>query len=292
MGKYDLAGLGAGWYLLGNTQVEPRGAVGAETVQLVITSADTLWTGAALVQDAARSSPGSLWLIGNEPDVIWQGNATPQEYARVYHDAYEVLKAADPTCQVAIGGVSQVTPLRLRYLDAVLAAYQEAHGAPMPVDVWTVHLAILREERASWGVDIPPGFPDDAGILYEIDDNADIEILKHQVFTFRKWMKERGQRDKPLIVTEFSVLMPPEYGFPFGRVRDFMVGAFDFLLTAADDSLGYPADGHRLVQRAAWYSLADDVYATGNLFDPATTERTPLGAALADYIANAGTSEP
>ena len=31
----------------------------------------------------------------------------------------------------------------------------------MPVDVWNVHNFVLREERGSWGVDIPPGIPDD-----------------------------------------------------------------------------------------------------------------------------------
>jgi hypothetical protein len=34
----------------------------------------------------ARRNPGRLWLVGNEPDVIWQGNSTPAEYARAYHD--------------------------------------------------------------------------------------------------------------------------------------------------------------------------------------------------------------
>jgi hypothetical protein len=252
-------------------------------VQLVVTAGDTLRQGGDLLRAAASSNPGSLWLIGNEPDVIWQGNATPEEYARVYHKAYVLLKDADPTSRVAIGGVSQVTPLRLRYLEAVLAAYQSAYGLPMPVDVWNIHLAILREERGSWGVDIPPGLSEGTGLLYEIDDNADVDILKEQVIEFRRWMKERGLSDKPLIVTEFSVLMPPEYGFPFERVRAFMVAAFDFLLSATDESLGYQVDGNRLVQRAAWYSLADDVYFTGNLFDPATSERTPLGNALAEY---------
>jgi hypothetical protein len=234
----------------------------------------------------ARRNPGRLWLVGNEPDVIWQGNSTPAEYARAYHDIYLALKEADPSSQVAIGGISQVTPLRLRYLEEVLAAYEAAHGQPMPVDVWNVHLAILREERGSWGVDIPPGLPDDSGILYEIEDHANVEILKEQVVTFRRWMAERGLRDKPLIVTEFSVLMPPDYGFPFEVVKDFMLDAADYLMTATDGDFGYPADGNRLVQRWAWYSAADNLYATGNLFDPGSGQITPLGKVFADYAAH------
>jgi hypothetical protein len=242
----------------------------------------------------ARRDPGKLWVVGNEPDVIWQAISTPQEYARVYREVYQVLKGADPTCQVAIAGISQVTPLRLRYLEEVLAAYEAlsadrtADGQPtglMPVDVWTVHLAILREERGSWGVDIPPGLSDDVGMLYEIEDNANIEILKQQVVTFRRWMAEHGLRDRPLIVTELSVLMPPDYGFPLERVRDYMITAFDFFMAAIDDQLGYPADGYRLVQRWAWYSVADNAYSTGNLFDPETGQITPLGRAYAQYVA-------
>jgi hypothetical protein len=224
-------------------------------------------------------------LVGNEPDVIWQGNATPQEYAQVYHDVYQLLKSTDPTCQVAIGGISQVTPLRLRYLEAVLAAYREIYGQPMPVDVWNIHLAILREERGAWGVDIPPGLPDDTGLLYEIQDNANVEILKEQVVSFRRWMAERGLRDKPLIVTEFSVLMPADYGFPLERVQSFMLAAFDFLMSASDASFGYPADENRLVQRWAWYSVADRVYSRGNLFDPDSGQITPLGRTFATYAA-------
>ncbi len=282
--QYDVARLGAGWYLQSSKVQPPPRPGGMEPALFVGVTGDTFWPPAAGLQDIARRNPGTLWMVGNEPDVIWQSNATPEEYARVYHEVYGLLKAADPSSRVVIGGISQVTPLRLRYLDEVRAAYEEAYGAPMPVEVWNIHLAILREERGSWGVDIPPGLPDDTGILYEIGDNADVEILKEQVWTFRRWMKERGERDKPLIVTEFSVLMPPEYGFPFETVRSFMYDSLDFLLSTRDGQLGYPADGNRLVQRCAWYSVADTVYATGNLFDPETGQITPLGRAFAEYV--------
>lgn len=282
--QYDVGRLGAGWYLQSRTDPAPPRPAGMEAVLFVGVSGGAFSPEAATLQEIARANPGTLWLVGNEPDVIWQSNATPTQYASAYHDAYELLKAADPTCQVAIGAIAQVTPLRLRYLEAILDAYQAAYGQPMPVDVWNIHLAILREERGTWGVDIPPGLPDDRGILYEIGDNARVDLLQEQVWTFRRWMDARGERDKPLIVTEFSVLMPPEYGFPFDTVRAFMVDAFDFLLTARDEQIGYPADGHRLVQRCAWYSLADTVYFTGNLFDPDSSQITPLGRAFAEYV--------
>jgi hypothetical protein len=281
----DAAGLGAGWYLTGMAAPPPGAPAGLEFVPVVEVLGSTYSPGPEERQALARRQPGALWLVGNEPDVIWQDNATPEEYAQVYHDVYHALKAADPVCRVAIAGVAQVTPLRVQYLERVLAAYEERYGQPMPVDVWNVHLAILREERGSWGVGIPPGLADDAGVLYEIADNADVEILKSQVRAFRRWMADHGFRDRPLIVTEFSVLMPSEYGFDGQTVRSFMLAALDFMLAAADGETGHPADGNRLVQRAAWYSLVDTVYPTGNLCDPHTRRITPLGQAFSDYAA-------
>ena len=283
--RYDVARLGAGWHISCQRGQDPVPSAGMECAQLLGYTGGVDQTDLASIRQIAASYPGRLWLVGNEPDVIWQMNATPKEYARIYHDVYEAIKGADPTSQVAIGGVSQVTPLRLRYLEEIMAAYAGAYGRSMPVDVWNIHLAILREERGTWGVDIPPGMPADTGILYEIEDNGDVEILKKQVRMFRRWMAEQGLRDRPLIVTEFSVLMPEAYGFPFERVRAFMIEAFDFLMTATDPDLGCPADGNRLVQRWAWYSAADHVYSTGNLFDPDSGQLTALGKVFAAYAA-------
>ena len=236
------------------------------------------------IRSAAQANPGSLWLIGNEPDVKWQDNVTPERYATVYSELHAAIKAADPTAQVAIGGVSQPTPLRMAYLDRVLAAYRAQFGAEMPVDVWNVHAFILREERGSWGVDIPPGMDVAQGQLYEIADHKDMEIFRRQITDFRRWMAERGLRDKPLIVTEYGILMPASYGFPPDVVSDFLVNTFDFFLTARDPELGYPADDNRLVQTFNWYSIADTTYPTSNLFDPETRNVSPVGETFKAYV--------
>jgi hypothetical protein len=154
----------------------------------------------------------------------------------------------------------------------------------MPVDVWNVHAFILREEKDSWGVDIPPGIGVEEGTLYEINDHDDLVIFRQQITAFRRWMKERGERDKPLIISEYGILMPAEYGFDRARVRDFMYASFDFFLTATDDSLGYGPDSNRLVQRWAWFSLGDRKYPTGNLYDPDTRLMTPVGFDFSNYV--------
>jgi len=284
LGQYDLSQLYAGWYLTWSAIQAPDPPQGSEFAQMIRISEDAYSPSPDVLEMVLVSNPGSLWLIGNEPDCIWQDGVTPDRYAEVYHELYYFLKQRDPACRVAIGGVSQPTPLRLQYLDAILNRYTELYGEKMPVDVWNVHNFILREEKDAWGADIPPGIPATQGILYEIEDAGNLEAFKHQIVTFRRWMKEKGERDKPLIISEYGIPMPEDYGFPYERVRDFMYGTFDYFLTATDDSLGYPPDGNRLVQRWCWFSLADTGYPTGNLFDPTTRQITPLGEAFGRYV--------
>jgi hypothetical protein len=238
----------------------------------------------ATLQKVAQANPGATWLIGNEPDVIWQDNVSPARYAEWYHELYYLLKEADPTCQVAIGGVTQPTPLRLQYLEMVLSFYQTRYGEVMPVDIWNIHNFILREERENWGVDIPPGLTVNQGILYELDDHDDLEVFKAQIINFRQWLADRGQRDKPLIISEYGILMPADYGFGFERVQRFLFDTYTFMLTATDEQIGYPADDNRLVQRWAWYSLGDRRYPTGNLIDLETGQLTRMGQAHREFI--------
>jgi len=284
---YGLARLlGFGWYVDWTVRADAFQAPGVEYVPMVRLRNGGFTPDRETLRRAAAALPGALWLIGNEPDVKWQDNIGPEAYAQVYHELYVFLKEIDPNCQIAIGGVSQPTPLRLRYLDRILQAYQERYGQSMPVDVWNVHNFILREEQDSWGVDIPPGMPDASGRLYEIADHDNLEIFRQQIVAFRQWMKERGQQDKPLIVTEYGILMPGEYGFPPNEVERFMLGTFEFFRTASDSSLGYPRDGYRLVQRWCWFSLADPRYPTGNLLVSREGGLTPLGEAFAAYASS------
>jgi hypothetical protein len=273
-----------GWYLNWSHEVRPGGWSQTPFVRMVHPRGDKLSPNPDEIRRTAVANPGTLWLIGNEPDIAWQDNSTPEEYARTYGILYAAIKKADPTARVAIGGISQPTPLRLAYLDRVLAAYKAQYGTDMPVDVWNMHAFILREERNSWGVGIPPGMNVDQGTLREIGDHADMGIFKQQIVDFRRWMAERGERDKPLIVSEYGILMPEDYGFSSDVVSKFMRESFDYLLSARDAELGYPADGNRLVQAFCWFSTADEVYRTSNLFDPETRAISPIGKAFKEYL--------
>lgn len=228
--------------------------------------------------------PGSYWLVGNEMDVKWQDNVTPERYAEVYHDVYTFIKARDPSALVVIGGVSQPTPLRRAYLDRVLNHYQSTYGTPMPIDVWNVHAFILREEAGSWGVDIPPGMSGAGGMLYEIDDHINMQIFRQNLIEFRRWMAERGYGDKPLVITEYGILMPPDYGFGPDVAADFLRQTLDFFTTAVNDT-GYAPDGGRLVQWWFWYGVweQEDGYPAGNLYDANSNQLTPAGQVFSNY---------
>lgn len=285
VGPYAVEQLGVGWYMNWLVSASPARPGGIEFAQTIRTPHGVLNLSVETIAAVARAAPGSLWLVSNEPDrIALQDDATPVQYAAAYHQAYEVLKRADPTALVAAGGIVQPTPLRLRYLDAVLTAYQQLYGAPMPVDVWQIHNYVLREERGSWGAEIPPGLSDRQGMLYEVDDSGNLEAWKAHIREFRRWMQERGYRDRPLIVSEYGIPMPPDYGFGPERVRSFLLETFDFLVSASDPASGYPPDANRLVQRWCWFSVADPIYPTGNLFDPKTREMTPLGQAWREYM--------
>jgi hypothetical protein len=239
------------------------------------------------IETAVRANPGSVWIVGNEPDVKWQDNTPPDQYAHLYHDVYTFIKGIDPTAQIAVAGIAQPTPLRLAYLDIVLETYETSYGEPMPVDIWTVHNFILREEFDSWGIEIPPGMGDDLAIQFEIEDHDNLELFRQHLHDFRDWLAANGYQERPLAVTEYGILMPVDFGYPPGVVAQFLLDTFPILMHESSPN-GYPPDANRLVQWWFWYSVYDspDYYPTGNLYDPETQQLTPIGRAFADYVNN------
>lgn len=286
---YAVKSLGAGWYIDYQQTETPARMANMDYAQMI-----RPWQKSPILKQKlgtiVAANRGALWFVGNEPDNKHQDRQTPSEYAIFYHDAYDFLKEHDSASRVAIAAISTVTPLRLRYLNMVLQAYQAHYGKPLPVDVWTMHDYILPETE-DWGAGIPPGLAQFAGEgrTYTMADHDNLTLFKVQVRTMRQWMAAHGYRDKPLIVSEFGILLAPVYGYNQERVRNFMWVSFDFLLRTTDPTLGYRADGNRLVQQFAWFSLNDYAYdaktgrgLNGNLFDHDSGQITPLGR---DFIA-------
>jgi uncharacterized surface protein with fasciclin (FAS1) repeats len=243
----------------------------------------------AAVEARVRQMPrGSLWKIGNEPDVIWQDNVTPWRYAELYHQLYTRIKAIDPTAQVAVGAVATPTPLRINYLNLMLNHYEKRFGQRLPADLWTVHAYILREERDSWGAEIPPGMTwINQGTLYELEDHGDVQEMQKLMREFRIWLRNRGY-DTPLAVTEFGILMPEDFGFPPEVVGEYMRQIVRFFMSV-DRYSGYSKDGHRIVQSWYWFSLydSDKIFSVGDLYDPVSGQLTYIGRVYAELLRNA-----
>jgi virginiamycin B lyase len=284
--SFDVGQLGAGWYVDFYPYSPPPSGLDRA---LVISTYPGYTVDPVALGALVDGNPGILWLIGSEPDCIWQDNVLPEEYARIYHDLYHFIKSRDRSSQVAAGGIVQPTPLRLEYLDRVLAAYQVRYGHPLPVDLWHIHNAILTEEPTV-GAGIPPGFDVPHGVIRSHYENDNMDDFRSQIWDFRQWMADRGYRGYPLIVTEFGILMPEILGYDEARVNAFMSNTFEFFQNTTDSVLGDPTDEHRLVQRWAWFSLNFPPYDpgtfygfNGNLFDPETTGITGFGEHYASH---------
>lgn len=289
---YDVTNLHAGWYHDYNQQLQPSHPAGMIYHQMIRTRVDTTRLD-ALFGNLVDANPGAIWVLGNEPDRPGQDGMIPSDFAAFYHDVYTFLKARDATSRVAIGAIVQATPLRLRYLDMVLAAYEEQYGVQLPTDIWTLHGFNL-PENCGWGADIPPGLEEfraeGVACLDPFSEHGNIATFQARIRDFRQWMVERGYRDHPLIVSEYGILLPPPHGFPYPVVSDYMLASFDFMLNTTDSETGYPADGNRLVQQFAWFSLNYYAFGTpptiglnGNLYDHDSGAIEPLGEDFAAY---------
>ncbi len=342
-----LPALGVGWYLDFEAH-SPNGPEGIEFVQVIRIKQNkdgcTYLPGYTVsppltesgLENLVHAHPGALWLVGNEPDrgpnpgqcTGGQDDTYPEVYAEAYHEVYEFIKRRDPTAQVGVAGLVEVTPGRIQYLDKMWQAYLQEFGTPMPVDVWNMHLYILPEvewdgrpngiANVALGTDPALGIrngccdpnrchdPRDNIYCYAEHDN--LTIFADQVVRMRTWMKEHGQQNKPLILSEYSLLYPfedyddpinpthcylqDEFGkcFTAARVSNFMTRTFSYLETAVDPGLGYPPDNYRLVQQWLWFSLYyEGAGRASNLLSSTLTSLTLVGWTFSNTVNNIAT---
>lgn len=282
--------LRAGWYYDWGASPNPPHPGGAEYARLIGFTVNTnscgldkipasqrsqvveSMTGTVLIENL-RANPGALWLIGNEPDSIYNCNPIlPELYAELYHEFYTFIKTYDPSAQVAIGSIVQPSPLRLEYLDKVRNHYQTLYGEKLPTALWNIHDYAFREVAGSWGAGVPPGASSSVGWTYDLLQWMDVDLWVQNLRDMRQWMANRGERDKPLIITEFGQVVPDgycysNYCYTPEVSRDTLRASISRFLTTTDALVGYPADGNRLVQFWAWYPLYDSYYG-GSLVNP------------------------
>ncbi|MDD5368736.1 MAG: hypothetical protein PHQ40_06620 [Anaerolineaceae bacterium] len=291
---YDLQSLGVGSYLDWTADGHPVLPPGVEYIRVLRVSDGSYPAVLASLPALVQANPGAVWLVGNEPDrVQYQDSVTPEVYGERFFELANVIRTNDPTARLGFATIVQPTPIRLLYLDrAWIRLVQLAHSqaaASNLIDIWSIHAFILNE-TPSWGADIPPGMEADRALAVarSFSDTHSNVLFNDGIIAFRRWLNDKGERNKPLWITEYGSLFPstiPELGVPDSATVSFMLGTFDFLLSAQDATTGLPTDGNRLVQRWFWYSLNDhrDNFG-GSLFDPDIGNQiTPVGQAFMDY---------
>lgn len=322
--------LNAGWFLNFRKSTPTLPTNGAEYYHVVRVSQDKDAVGnylqtyttnpplySAEFNNLIDNNPGSIWIIGNEADrgpnpgqiEVDQDDTFPDMYARIYHDTYNYIKGRDPSALMSNTSMVQITPGRLQYLDIVWDTYQETYGTPMPVDIWNFHVYILPEvtqngvingiASVALGTDPAIGIKESGGDpnkcsladVYCYAEHDDMSVFDQQVRAMRQWMKEHGQQNKPLILTEYSILYPydldngscflrDEFGncFTPTRVNNYMNNTFNYLQNTKDANLGYPRDNNRLVQQWLWFSVRyQGVGYVSNLINNTETGLTLVG---------------
>lgn len=335
-GESGFEQLGAGWYMdfYASPSIVPTN--GAEYAHSIRISQDKTAAGDYLptynispalgdpwLGSIIADHPGALFMIGNEPDrgpdpgslIRKQDDTFPEVYAQAYHDAYHYIKERDPSAQVAIAGLVQVTPGRLQYLDKVWDAYRDRYGHPMPVDVYNMHVYVLSEtdqygnpnDTANVAVGTDPALGKRSGsasecsldAVYCIAEHDNIDRFAEQVVAMREWMKAHGQQNKPLIISEYSSLYSPlrtngdpfldEFGnqFTISRIKQFMDATVDYLSNTTDPDLGYAYDDYRLVQQWMWFSMHSENIGWGsNLLENNKSTLSWLGQTYRDHISD------
>ncbi|MBW6471541.1 MAG: hypothetical protein K0B14_00300 [Anaerolineaceae bacterium] len=258
--------LGAQWYFDWATKAS-RKSKQLEYWQTIRVNQNGYSPSREKIETIARKYSGYTWIIGNEPDNALQDNTSPEKYAQIYHELYVLIKSKDRHAKIAIAGVSQPTPTRLAYLSKVLEGYEQLYHEKLPVDWWNIHAYVLREENDSWGAGLPVGLSIEHGELYEIEQHGDISIFQQNLIQFRKWMKENGYQDTPLVVTEYGILLPEEFGFSQEFISDYLKDTSEWMLTYQDEEIGFAEDNYHLVQKFAWFSLSDPNFSSANLVD-------------------------
>ena len=249
-------------------------------------------------------NPAHLWLIGNEPENPCRGNQSSRTYAERYKLMRDFILGRDPTAQVGIGGVVLPSEIRRDWLDLVLEAYREDNdGEEMPIDVWNIHDLLLSEcpgpclpsppgegpcpDQYCGGAHVPQEQWCREGWRFSQQDQARIDYFSELIWEFRRWMKDRGFEDKPLIITEMGVFAGQIVDdFPHEQINQYMYDTFDFLLNTTDEEVGCPSDGYRLMQRWTWHILQrrDGINLNGFLFD-VDGQISDFGVNYANYTA-------
>ena len=235
------------------------------------------------IKKALIAVPQAKWLVGNEPDGIGQSKRTPQEYAHEYHTWYTLIKTYNSNNLVYFGGISQPSPNRLRWLNEMIDYYEDNYGN-FPFDGIHIHNYVIPEEGSS-GLGSSVGVTTDGELYGQSYWNyhADLNVFYAQLIEFRKWMKQRGYENKPLIISEYGILLSEEHGYTPDYIASYLFHTLQIILLSYDCDLGNPQDDYRIVQEVSWFSANYVPHSNSMLFDE-NKNLTEVGKAFHRFI--------
>jgi len=145
--------------------------------------------------ELTASSPGSVWYIGGEPNVIQQGNMSPEAFVSEFDYYSTAIRTADPTALITspsilnwdftcsdCGGFTSGEVWMRGFIDA----YAAAHGGRTPdVDIWTI---------------------DTYPLTWDSVPMTDWQIVRDQLLGFRNFLSSEvpGHAESPIWVTEIA----------------------------------------------------------------------------------------
>ena len=302
---YDLSILGVDSYL--DWQGDVKNSSVADNIQYirVLRVSDAQFASQLAALPAhLLAYPGSTWIIGNEPDaeVKHQDNITAESYANRFYQMATLIRTTDSSATIAFGAILQPTPVRLEYLNRVIANLTTLAGslqnALSLIDIYAIHAFSLPEDPLydsngnpipnTWGAGVPLGYdPSTWPDYYHWQDNADVidmNIFTSRITAFRQWMKDQGplERGKQLWITEYGSLFKVPTMSELTSAQ-YMEETFNYLLGATNVDLGDPNDNNLLVQKWMWYSLNDSILFGGSLYDSTTHQMTVVGDHFINY---------
>lgn len=258
------------------------------------------------------ANPGSMWIVGNEPEMWAEDAVTAEVYAERYFALAQIIRAGDATARIGFGPIVMPTVLRMKYIDFAWKRLIQLAGshtaAAALIDMFVPHGFILNEQggldengNPFWGSGVPYGFETrippiswqaEQELITDFSDLYSFEKFKIRMLRFRQWMKDSGLQNKALWLTEYGQLAPPYtrpednfYTVPEAITADFFAKTTDWMLQTKDASLGMPTDGNRLFQKWFWYSVNDPMtHYGGTLVNPDTLKLTFVGGVWLNFI--------
>ena len=193
----------------------------------------------------------TVFFVGNETWTEGTKTDTVGNYLQAYYDCYQTIKNINPNYKVAIAAMRSASDYAF-YSD-FRYWYLHYHKTPPPIDAYRINIY-----------------------------SGNVTFFDAQVRQVRQKMKDWGDQDKDLIITE-SCARYSDNAQTLPQILDYITGS-----ASVDKNLGKASDGYKMVQKFGWFSLnSDRIYPECSLFNP-TQHSLPAPPPIRSRLSLAG----